>query len=162
MKLSEKESAIRKVFRITIIFKWISAILQIIGGISLLLLSRNIIARIIVLLTQEELTEDSKDYIATHILQFGTNLSLSIKLIIAIYLLSHGIIKLYLLYGLWKDKIKVYPLSAVVFSLFLAYQLYRYQFSHSIWLLILSLIDIIYICLILHEYKLLKSEQRKL
>ena len=156
-----KEKVLRKIFRIGIVLKWIFASLQLIGGVILLFISQNIITKIIISITQEELIEDSRDYIATHILQFGTHLSLSTKLIIALYLISHGIIKFYLLYGLWKNKLSAYPLSAVVFSLFLLYQLYRFGFTHSIWLLILSFLDVIYIYLIVHEYKLMKKSNKK-
>ncbi len=156
----KKESNIRKIFRIGIVLKFVVAGLQLIGGVDLFVLSQNVITKLVILLTQEELTEDSRDYIASQLLQFGTHLSLSTKTIIAIYLLIHGVVKLYLLYGLWKDKLSAYPASASVFSVFLLYQLYRYQFSHSIWLLILSLIDIVYIYLILHEYKILKKKMK--
>ncbi len=156
------EKNIRTIFRAGIIIKWIVAMLQLIGGVFLLAVSRNALTNILLFLTQEELTEDPQDYIATHILQFGTHLALSTKIIIALYLLIHGIIKLYLLYGLWKNKLRAYPLSAVVFSLFLVYQLYRYHFNHSLWLLVLSLFDIIYITLILHEYHVMKKKKRNL
>ena len=155
----QKEQNIRKIFRIGIIIKWIFASLQLIGGILLLIISQNTITKWVILLTQEELIEDSRDYIATHLLQLGTHFSLSTKLIIALYLVSHGIIKFYLLYGLWKNKLHAYPLSAVVFFLFLVYQLYRYQFSYSALLLVLSMFDVIYIYLILHEYRLLKKSK---
>lgn len=153
----KKEREIRRVFRIWLVFKWISAGLQLIGGLLLLLISRNAVTRAIVLLTHGELIEHPKDYIAMQILDFGTHLSLSTKNVIAIYLLAHGIVNFYLLYGLWKEKINAFLLSAGFFSLFLVYQLYRYQFTHSVWLLVLSLLDVIYISLILHEYKVLKK-----
>jgi uncharacterized membrane protein len=156
-----KEEILRKIFRMGLFLKWIFASLQLIGGTILLFISQNIITRGIIAITREELTEDPRDYIATHILQFGTHLSLSTKLIIALYLIIHGIIKFYLLYGLWKDKLSAYPLSAGVFSLFLAYQLYRYSFTYSVWLLILSLFDLIYIYLIIHEYRLTKKTYKK-
>ena len=158
MEWLQKEHNIRKLFRIGTIFKIILAILQIISGFLIFIISQSLIKKWIVTLTQGELAEDSRDYFATHLLNFGTNFSLSSKLFIAIYLFSHGVIKFSLLYGVWKNKLIAYPLSAVAFSLFLLYQLYRYQFTHSIWLLILSVVDIVYITLILHEYKLLKKK----
>ena len=153
MSWLKDEHNLKKLFRIGTILKLIFATLQILSGILLLIISQNFITNWIMLLTQEELLEDSRDYLATHLLHFGTHFP---KLFIALYLLTHGIIKFFLLYGIWKDKRMAYPLSAVAFSFFLLYQLYRYLFIHSIWLLLLSIIDIVYILLLLHEYKLLK------
>ncbi len=153
-----KEQNVKKVFRIFIVLKWIFAGLQLITGVLLFAFSQSIITKLVMFLTQGELLEDPRDYIAIHLLQFGTNFSSNTKLIIAIYLISHGLIKFYLLHGLWRNKLNAYPLSAVIFSLFMFYQLYRYQFSHSIWLLLLSLFDIVYIVLILHEYRIIKKQ----
>jgi uncharacterized membrane protein len=151
-----KEITIKEIFRVTIIFKWIIASLQLIGGFILLFISKNILTNGIILITHGELIEDSKDHIANYIIQLGHFL-LNAKLIIVFYLLFHGIIKFCLLYGLWKNKLSAYPISAIIFSMFLTYQLYLYSFSHSIWLLFLSIFDIFYIYLILHEYKILKK-----
>ena len=156
---NHKEKIIKNIFEIGLFFKWIITLLQIIGGMIILFINQNTITRWIILITQEELAEDSRDYIASHLLQFGTHFLVSTKIVISVYLISHGIIKFYLLYNLWKERLHVYPLSALVFSLFLLYQIYRYQFTHSIWLLVLSAFDVVYIYLILHEYKLLKKRE---
>ncbi len=158
MFLNLKENTIQKLFHMFLIFKWISAGLQFIGGALFLIFSQNTITQWIIRFTQEELSEDSRDYIASHLLAWGMHISLNTKWIIAFYLISHGLIKFYLLYGLWKNKLFAYPLSAIIFSLFMFYQFYRYQFTQSIWLLVLSLFDIFYIILILHEYNILKKK----
>jgi len=152
------EGIIRELFRIGIVFKWIFASWQIIAGTIILFISQNAITRYIILLTQEELTEDAKDYLANHLLKFGASLSYKIQVILAVYLLTHGIIKFCLLYGLWKEKLHFYPMSALVFSIFFVYQMHRYYLNHTTWLLILSIFDIVYIWLILHEYKLAKRQ----
>ena len=152
-----REKIVNKIFRIGLVFKLIIAILQIVSGILLLVVNNNAISIGVASLTHEELTEDPRDYIATQILQFGTQFLPNTKLVIAIYLLVHGGVKLYLLYGLWKNKLKTYLLSVAVFSAFLAYQLYKYQITHSPWLLALNIFDAFYIGLILYEYFALKK-----
>ena len=152
-----QEKIVNKIFRIGLVFKVIIAILQIVSGILLLLVNNNVISMSVASLTHEELTEDPRDYIATQILQFGTQFLPDAKLVIALYLLVHGGIKLYLLYGLWKNKLKTYLLSVAVFSAFLVYQLYKYQLNHSPWLLALNIFDAFYIGLILYEYFALRK-----
>jgi len=38
-------------------------------------------------------------------------------------------------------------------------QLYRYSYTHSIWLLLVTVLDLIVIGLTWHEYKYLKAER---
>ena len=45
----------------------------------------------------------------------------------------------------------------VVFGLFIVYQLYRFTFTHSMWLVLVTAIDVIVIALTWHEYKYLRS-----
>ena len=45
----------------------------------------------------------------------------------------------------------------VAFGLFIAYQLYRYTYTHSIWLLLFSVLDLGVIALTWHEYRYIKQ-----
>jgi uncharacterized membrane protein len=154
-----RERTIKSIFKAGLFLKWIIASLQIVGGLLLLFISRNIITNMIVFLTQGELIEDPSDLLANSILKFGTHFLLDAKIIIAVYLLIHGIVKFSLLYGLWRNKMMAYPLSAAVFFLVMMYQLYLYYFNHSAWMLLLSIFDALYIYLILHEYALLRKKK---
>ena len=70
------------------------------------------------------------------------------------YLLSHGIVKLFLVAGLLRNKAWAYPASLAVLGLFIAYQLYRLTFAFSIALVLLTVFDFVVIWLIWHEYRL--------
>ena len=74
----------------------------------------------------------------------------------AYYLASHGIVKLFVIIGLWRKKLWYYPTAIVVFASFIVYQLYRFNFTHSIWLLVLTVLDVVVIWLTWHEYKYIK------
>jgi uncharacterized membrane protein len=71
----------------------------------------------------------------------------------AIYLLSHGVIKLTLVWALLGGKLWAFPVSMVVFGGFIVYQLYRYTFTHEWMLIALSIFDIFVIALIYLEYR---------
>ena len=43
-----------------------------------------------------------------------------------------------------------------VLGAFIAYQVYRYSFTHSTWLIVLTALDVVVIALIHHEYRLRK------
>lgn len=58
--------------------------------------------------------------------------------------------------GLLREKLWAYPASIVVFGLFIFYQLARFRYTHSVELLLLTVLDVIIILLTWHEYRFLK------
>jgi uncharacterized membrane protein len=107
-------------------------------------------------LTQQELTEDPHDLIASHLLAAAESLSLPTKNFYAFYLLSHGVVKLLLVGGLLRGKLWAYPASLVVMGVFIAYQVYRFSYTHSAGLVTLTVFDLVVILLIWHEYRLVR------
>lgn len=83
-------------------------------------------------------------------------MSVSSQQFAAFYLLSHGGIKLWLIIGLWRKKLGYYPAAKAVFGLFILYQLYRYSFTHSLLLLLITALDIAVIGLTWFEYQHLR------
>jgi len=75
----------------------------------------------------------------------------------AIYLLSHGVVKMFAVIALLKNKIWGYPLSIVVFVGFIVYQLHRFTLTKGISLIALTVFDLIVIGLIWLEYRPVKS-----
>jgi uncharacterized membrane protein len=71
----------------------------------------------------------------------------------SLYLLSHGVVKVGLVICLWMNKLWAYPLTIVVFSLFVVYQLHRYTHTHSWTLIALSAFDAVIIYLTWQEYQ---------
>ena len=112
------------------------------------------------MITQEELTEDPRDFVAQFIVQSAQQLSVSAQHFAAFYLLSHGIIKTALIAGLLRERLWYYPLSMLVFGIFVAYQLFRFQVTHSIWLMAITILDIVIIAMTWHEYRFLRRRMR--
>lgn len=157
MNIRSEEKRIDLVFEISILLKGINSIFEIFGGFLALFITKSYIVSLVISWTQEELSQEPKDFIAHYLLNLSNNFSVTSQHFIALYLLSHGIIKLFLVVGLLKRKLWAYPLSAIVFSLFIIYQMYKYFYSPSVWLLILTLFDISIVWLTLHEYHKMKK-----
>jgi len=151
------EKYIRTIFNISIVLKGIDGFLEVIGGILLLFINPTQIATIIGFLTYGELIEDPRDITANYLVNISHHFSVKVELFIAIYLLTHGIIKIIIVTGLLRKKLWIHPLAIVVFSIFAAYQVYRYTHSHSVGLIIFTVFDIFIILLTWHEYRLLKE-----
>ncbi|MGE5627012.1 MAG: DUF2127 domain-containing protein [Solirubrobacterales bacterium] len=151
-----KKNILHESFEIGILFKAIDGVLEIIGGFLLLFLDPLKINKIITMLTWHELSEDPRDLIANYIIKFSSSFSVDAQHFGVIYLFSHGIVKIILVYLLWKGKLWSYPLAVVFLVLFIVYQMYRYTFTYSIGLVLLSIFDAVMIALTLMEYKRIK------
>lgn len=150
------EHRIHQVFQVSVLLKGAHALIEIAGGIALALVGTDTIKGIINILTQEELIEDPNDFVASYLLALAQNFSLDAKHFYAFYLLSHGLVKLLLVIGLLRNKLWAYPASLVVLCMFIAYQLYRYSYTHGVGLLVLTIFDVMVMWLIWHEYSLVR------
>ena len=151
------EMRIHQIFVVSVLFKGAHALIEIVGGIALYLISTAAIVTAIQRYSYDELIEDKHDWIATHLLDFARTFSVAEHNFYAFYLLSHGLIKAVLVTGLLREKLWAYPASFAVFSAFIAYQLYRYSFTYDIGLILLSIFDLFVIALAVHEYRLLRK-----
>lgn len=155
-KLSEKN--IHFAFEVSVILKGLHALLETIGGIALLFVSQASIVHLIYSITQEELLEDPRDFIASTILRSTEHLTTGGQHFATFYLLSHGILKGFLVVNLLKEKLWAFPLAIIIFGLFILYQLFRYSLTHSVWLLLLTVLDLAVIWLTWREYQFRKAQ----
>ncbi len=152
-----EEKNIRKAFKVSLFLKGFSSIVEIIGGI--LFLFTGSVTSIVSFLIHSELVEDPTDFIANKIQHFLPYFSAHAQLFGALYLLSHGIIKIFLVVNLLRGKLWAYPATITVLSIFIIYQIYRLIYSYSLTLILLTIFDILIIGLTWHEYKLVKEQK---
>lgn len=151
-----QERRIHEIFEISVLLKGAHALIECVGGILLALVSTQAITDFVARATQYELGEDRNDLVATRLLDWAQGFSIETQHFYAFYLLSHGVVKLLLVIGLLREKLWAYPASLIVLGLFIAYQFYRYSFTHSPALIVLSLFDIFVMALVWHEYQLVR------
>jgi uncharacterized membrane protein len=152
-----REKRIHQIFVVSVSLKGLHALIEIVGGFALYLVSTETIVRTINRWSYDELIEDKHDRIANHLLAFSRTFSVAEHNFYAFYLLSHGLVKSILVVGLLREKLWAYPASFAVFSAFIAYQLYRYSYTHDFGLILLTIFDLFVIALAWHEYRLLRS-----
>jgi len=148
------ERRIHQIFEVSVLLKGAHALIECIGGLVLAFVSTSAITSLVNSLTQEELIEDPNDFVAAHLLSLGQNFSVSTQHFYAFYLLSHGIVKVFLVIGLLRNKLWAYPVSLVVLGVFILYQLYRFSYTHGFGLMVLTVFDVVVMGLIWHEYRL--------
>ena len=151
-----QEKRIHEIFQLSILLKGAHAVIECFGGLALAVTSTATIRTWVDRLTQEELLHDRGDWIASHLLAWSQTFSVQTQDFYAFYLLSHGVVKLALVVGLLMNRLWAYPASLGVMTLFIAYQLYRFSYTHGVGLIALTVFDLFVIALIWHEYRLIR------
>jgi uncharacterized membrane protein len=98
-----------RTFRVSLVLKGLDGVLELVGGILLLLVTPRQIGDLARFLTQHELAQDPHDFVANSLLHLTSNLSVSASLFGAIYLLLHGLVKIVLVWAVLKNKLWAYP-----------------------------------------------------
>src|SRR5665213_156014 len=153
---SMNEHRIHQIFFISVLLKGADALIECISGFVFAFFSTSAITRLVNTLTQEDLIEDPHDFIATHLLSLAQKVTVSTQHFYAFYLLSHGVIKVFLVIGLLRNKLWAYPVSLAVLGLFIVYQVYRFSYTHSLGLVVLTGFDGVVMGLVWHEYRLIR------
>lgn len=109
-------------------------------------------------LTGDELTEQPRDWIVQILFHSWAGFSASAQIFWAIIFLGNGIIKSLLVLALFKEKFNAYPYIALAFSLLAGYQIYHIIGSPSLILSLLTVFDIIFIVLIILEYRFQRTK----
>jgi uncharacterized membrane protein len=152
-KMQHKPDLTDRAFRIGLLFKGLDGLLECIGGIFLLLVKPEQINSWAKTLTEGELSRDPHDFFANHILKTAHDLTGASLIFGALYLLSHGVVKIVLVIEVLRNHLWAYMALIIVTGLFVVYQVYRIADSFSISLFLLTIFDLVIIYLTQKEYR---------
>jgi uncharacterized membrane protein len=153
--IARREHRIYEVFVAAIVIKGLNASLEI--GLGLLLFFTDVVHNAVLALAQKEIIENPDGWVSTYI-QSLLATTPQVQSFGAIYLLSHGVVKVFLVVGLLRNKAWAYPATMAVLALFITYQMVRYLNTHSVLLIFLSVFDALVIWLVWHEYNRLQPK----
>lgn len=156
------EKKIHLVFDVTLWLKGAFAFSEILAGLAAYFVPQEFLIDLVYWVTTDEFGETKHDLVSNLLLQGVEHLSVGAKAFAAIYLLAHGVVKLWLIIGLLRGRLWYYPVSLIVFALFIVYQLYRYSYTQSIWLLFITAVDVVVIVLTWHEYRFLQRSLHRI
>jgi uncharacterized membrane protein len=142
-----------QVFRISILLKALEAILEIISGAILFFITPHFINHWGGVLTRGELSEDPNNYIANFLSHSIHHLASISTTYAAVYLLTHGVIKLVALVAVLKDKFWGYPLLLIVLAIFIVYQTIQLAHNVTLGLLALNIFDTFVVILTTLEWR---------
>lgn len=130
-----------RTFEISLIVKGLDGLLELIGGLLLLVVSPVTINAFTVWITQHELSEDPHDFVATRLLHLSAGLTGSATHFAAAYLLLHGAVKVVLVVAVLRNQLWAYPWMIAFLLIFIGYQLYRIALEPEAWLIALTVFD---------------------
>ncbi len=149
---TRKPTALDRIFVVTLILKGIDGVLELIGGVLLLLIPADKIGTFAQIITQHEIAEDPGDLIANAIRHAASGLSVSATLFGAIYLLLHGIVKVVLVWAVLRDQLWAYPWMIGFLLVFIGYQSYKLVTAFTWGMLGLTVFDVFIVWLTWREY----------
>jgi len=155
----KRSSLLHRTFQTGIALKGIDGILETIGGLTLWFISPSRLNEIVRGLLQHELSRDPHDFFASHFAHLAQKLSTADPWFASAFLLSHGLTKVLIVIALWRNKLWAYPLAIIVFGGFTAYEAYRYAYTHSFTIAMVTILDGAVAILACWEYRRQKRER---
>jgi len=150
------QKGLHQLFLISVWIKGLSGILETLAGIVAVFVEPRALESVVLFLTATELSEDPDDWFATFLGGAVRQYSADTQTFLSVYLISHGLIRVFLVAGMLRRKLWAYPASLVALGLFIVYQGERFMHTHSIWLVFLTIVDLGVAYLIWDEYQLRK------
>ncbi len=150
MTTDKQGRGLHRLFKVGVLLKGINAVVELLLGALLLFVD---VGAIVQTFVADELIDDPTDFLATHLRLFAGHLTPGAEVYSGLYLISHGMIKIVLVWGLLRDRMWAYPASLAVLALFVAYQTITYVHTYSIPLLLLTIFDLSLMWLIYREYR---------
>ncbi len=152
------EHRLHQLFDVSLIAKGAFAATELLSGFAIWLISADWVIRTVGWLTHYEIVEDPGDRLANWLLGLAQGYSVSTQHFWAFYLIGHGGVKLAVVAALALRILWAYPASILVLVGFILYQIERFTYTHSPFLIALSIFDIVVIWLVWHEYRGMKAK----
>lgn len=153
-KLFRPQNWLDWVFLVSLLAKGLDGLAEVVGGVLLLVVTPGQIHHLVLLLTQHELSENPRDVVARYLVQTSQALSVSAVTFGAVYLLTHGVVKVVLIWAVLRERLWAYPWMIAALVLFIAYQLYRIGLEPTAGMIALTVFDVFIVALTVREYRL--------
>ena len=98
------------------------------------------------------LFHDPDNWAVLSVARWGAGLSTDTEHFASIYLIAHGVAKIFIGWALLREKLWAFPVALVAFGLLIVFQLDRLWHTHSVTLAALIVVDLAVCYLIWREY----------
>lgn len=150
------------VYKIGVAIKGFDGLVELVAGLALWL-SPSLVHLLLGSIVGEAGAHSGKvaQYIADNVGRVDNDFAKSSLVFLVVFLISHGLIKLALVYALLRRITKAYPYALAVLGGFLLYQMYVLVMHPTIGMVAFTVLDAIIIWLVWGEYKDLRDAHDK-
>ena len=152
MRIATGDKLLDRTFFVSLIVKVLDGVVELIGGVLLLVVTPDQIRAAVAAITRGELAEDPHDLLANLLVRYAGELNVSATLFGAVYFLAHGLVKVLLAGAVLRDKIWAYPWLIAFLVAFIGWQGYDLVVHFTVGLLLLTLFDAFIVYLTAREY----------
>jgi uncharacterized membrane protein len=146
-------SFLHESFEVGIAIKGFDGLMEVLGGAIILFMKPAEMNELVRKICEHLLARAPHSSVAIHMFNASQNMTSSSARFAALYLLSHGLVKVLLVTCLWMNKLWAYPMTIGVFGAFAMYQVFRFMHTHSWALIVLTIFDVLIILLTWNEYR---------
>jgi uncharacterized membrane protein len=147
-----------KLFKFSVLIKGFTGVWETASGFLFLFLSKATLGGWLFLLVRNELVGDPNDRFINFLTYALQNLSNDAKIFAALYVLAHGLLNIFLVIQLYRNKHWAYLVIIWAMIISMPYEIYRISLHHSATLTAITIFDAFFILLAWREYKFHKSE----
>jgi uncharacterized membrane protein len=159
VRISSGDKLLDRTFFVSLIVKLVDGVLELVGGVVLLLMAPGQIQRAVAAVTRGELAEDPNDLVANLLVRYAGQLNVSLTVFGAWYLLVHGVVKVLLVAAVLRDHLWAYPWLIGFLVAFIGFQGYELVAHFSWGLLLLTVFDVFIVYLTVREYRRHKARR---
>jgi uncharacterized membrane protein len=155
-----ERSWFERVYKIGITIKGFDGLVELVAGLALWL-SPSLVHDILSAIVGKASGYHGRvpQFVADNVARVDNDFAKTSLVFLIVFLISHGVIKLALVYALLKEIYRAYPYALAVLGLFLAYQIYALVAHPTIGMIIFTVLDIVIIYLVWGEYKELRAKK---
>lgn len=150
-----------QLFRAALVIKGVDGAAELLGAIALLLISGDLVTRLVADVLARDLLGPPDGSLARHLVSGTAEFASGNRTFAIVYLALHGVVKLLLVAALLRRWVPMYPVAVVVLGLFVIYEIYRAFTTGSVLLPFLAALDVAIIVLVIHEYRLLRTDRAR-
>lgn len=147
------EKTVYELFKWSIIIKGIISLGEVFVGLAVLVIPNAIVVTLVQGLGAA-LSVHANSSLALKVVGELTKFSSGAAVFVAIYLLTRGLIKCFLIFALLKNVLWAYPASLIVLGLFVLYQFYEIATAGSVFVIAITLFDLVVMYLIWREWSI--------
>lgn len=143
-----------KLYKVSIAIKGIDGLIELVAGVLLLALPHQL-HELLSMISGKALAHHGlfMRFVAEHVAHIDAGLASGGRFVVVAFLLTHGVVKIALVWALWKKVLWAYPYALAVLACFFVYQLYLSITQPSLGMILFTLLDGLIIWIVWHEWQ---------